>query len=201
MKIIIKGTNEQQEELKNLRCEQAEISYSEKPGDSTGDCYFDLSFNEEEPRFFKTECPVFVNAVSITLENLPSNYIRLNGWPGFLSRPTWELVAHPQYQSFASDVMNLFGKKHQFVADIPGMIAARIIATVINEAYFTLAEDISTKNEIDIAMKLGTNYPFGPFEWAEKIGLDNIRRLLEAMKLESNGYEISSLLLKESNRL
>jgi 3-hydroxybutyryl-CoA dehydrogenase len=31
-------------------------------------------------------------------------------------------------------------------------------------------DEISTKAEIDIAMKLGTNYPYGPFEWSEKSG-------------------------------
>lgn len=201
MKIIIKATVAQREELKNLKLEEAEISFSENPAGTVGDCYFDLSFDEKKPVFLETESPVFVNAVSLTSQHLPSNYIRLNGWPGFLSRPTWEIVAHPQQRNFVSDIMNRMGKKHQFVADIPGMIAARIVATIINEAYFTLDEDISTKSEIDVAMKLGTNYPFGPFEWADMIGLENIHRLLEAMKLESNHYEISSLLVKESNRI
>ncbi len=45
------------------------------------------------------------------------------------------------------------------------------MAMIINEAWHALAEEVSTKNEIDTAMKLGTNYPYGPFEWAEKIGL------------------------------
>ena len=42
---------------------------------------------------------------------------------------------------------------------------------IINEAYFTWEAGTSTKEEIDIAMKLGTGYPYGPFEWGEKIGL------------------------------
>ena len=40
--------------------------------------------------------------------------------------------------------------------------------------FLQLGENVSTRDEIDTAMKLGTNYPFGPFEWAEKIGLKNI---------------------------
>jgi 3-hydroxyacyl-CoA dehydrogenase len=42
---------------------------------------------------------------------------------------------------------------------------------IINEAYFALEDNVSTKAETDIAMKLGTNYPYGPFEWGQLIGL------------------------------
>ena len=41
---------------------------------------------------------------------------------------------------------------------------------IINEAFLALQEGVSTKEEINTAMKLGTNYPLGPFEWVEKIG-------------------------------
>ncbi len=58
--------------------------------------------------------------------------------------------------------------------DEPGFVSARIVSMIINEAYFTLEAGTSTKEEIDIAMKLGTGYPFGPFEWGEMIGLSRI---------------------------
>jgi 3-hydroxybutyryl-CoA dehydrogenase len=72
---------------------------------------------------------------------------------------------------------------------------------IINEAYFTVGEEVSSKREIDIAMKLGTNYPLGPFEWADKIGLSNIYKLL--LKLSSIGtrYTIAPLLEKEALQL
>jgi 3-hydroxybutyryl-CoA dehydrogenase len=69
---------------------------------------------------------------------------------------------------------------------------------IINEAYFALEEKISTKGEIDTAMKYGTNYPFGPFEWAEKIGLRRVAALLQRLQLESGRYVPSELLLKEA---
>ena len=62
-----------------------------------------------------------------------------------------------------------------------GFIAARIIAMIINEAYYALQENVSTKQQIDIAMKLGTNYPYGPFEWSEKIGIEKIYLLLKKL--------------------
>jgi len=84
-----------------------------------------------------------------------------------------------------------------WVPDEPGMIAARIIVMIINEAYFALSENISTKEEIDIAMKLGTNYPYGPFEWSAKIGLQNVYALLKHLNKKESRYEIAPLLIEE----
>lgn len=67
---------------------------------------------------------------------------------------------------------------------------------IINEAYFTLGESVSSENEIDIAMKLGTNYPYGPFEWARLIGLRNIHSLLEKLTQEDIRYLPAPRLLK-----
>ena len=47
------------------------------------------------------------------------------------------------------------------VPDEPGFIAARIIAMIINEAYYAKGEQVSSKADIDIAMKLGTTIPWG----------------------------------------
>ena len=73
-----------------------------------------------------------------------------------------------------------------------------MVATVINEAYFTLEEKVSSKEEIDIAMKLGTNYPYGPFEWSKKIGLKKIFDLLTLLAKTNARYEPSPLLKKEA---
>jgi 3-hydroxybutyryl-CoA dehydrogenase len=59
-----------------------------------------------------------------------------------------------------------------------------------------LNEKVSTKEEIDVAMKLGTNYPYGPFEWSEKIGLKNIYELLFTLSRTSPRYEPAGLLKK-----
>ena len=78
-----------------------------------------------------------------------------------------------------------------------GMICPRIVAMIINEAYFTFGDNISGKEEIDIAMKLGTHYPFGPFEWSRKIGLKNIYELLTALTKTDKIYQVSGALLAE----
>ena len=73
-------------------------------------------------------------------------------------------------------------------------IALRIIAMIVNEAYFALGDGISTKEEIDTAMKLGTNYPYGPFEWSEKIGLKKIYALLQNLGNSGERYLVAPLL-------
>jgi 3-hydroxybutyryl-CoA dehydrogenase len=60
------------------------------------------------------------------------------------------------------------------VADGPGLVRARIVCCLINEAVSALMEGVATAEDIDKAMKLGTNYPRGPLEWADYIGLDTV---------------------------
>ncbi len=57
----------------------------------------------------------------------------------------------------------------------------RSIAMIINEAYFALGEKLASAEDIDLAMKNGVNYPLGPIEWGEKIGLHYIAQLLEEL--------------------
>ena len=75
----------------------------------------------------------------------------------------------------------IFGDRILFVKDIPGLVNPRIISMIINEACFTLGAGTSSRAEIDTAMKLGTGYPLGPFEWGEKIGMDRVSALLKAL--------------------
>jgi 3-hydroxybutyryl-CoA dehydrogenase len=81
--------------------------------------------------------------------------------------------------------------------DIAGMFTPRTISMIVNEGYFALQEEISSKKEIDIAMRLGTNYPYGPFEWSEKIGLKKIYNLLEQLAHTDKRYVPAPLLVKE----
>jgi 3-hydroxybutyryl-CoA dehydrogenase len=53
---------------------------------------------------------------------------------------------------------------------------------IINEAAQVYAEKIASREDIDTAMKLGTNYPFGPLEWADRIGIDLIYNILSSLQ-------------------
>lgn len=70
----------------------------------------------------------------------------------------------------------------------------RTIAMIINEAYFAMGDKLATATDIDLAMKNGVNYPLGPIEWGEKIGLHNIAQLLEELNTitRDERYRISS---------
>lgn len=64
------------------------------------------------------------------------------------------------------------GKETVVVNEFPGFVTSRISALVGNEAFFMLQEGVGTAEEIDKAIKLGLNYPMGPFELGDLVGLD-----------------------------
>ena len=67
------------------------------------------------------------------------------------------------------------------VADGPGLVRARTICCLINEAAGALLEGVATAADIDKAMKLGTNYPYGPLEWGDYIGLDTVLGVMNGL--------------------
>ena len=163
--------------------------------------FFNLSPDAALQDYIKTDKPVFINSVSATLKEIkaPGNVIRINGWSGFLARPVWEIAGS---LSTAHDaILAALQKKSFDTPDEPGFVSARIISMIINEAYFAMEENISTENEIDIAMKLGTNYPYGPFEWSRRIGVKNIYALLVSLYKNDIRYKPSSLLKQKATNL
>jgi 3-hydroxybutyryl-CoA dehydrogenase len=132
--------------------------------------------------------PVFVNKVIETLaeSGYPQNVARINAWPGFLERPLWEVASNNE--KMGENIFASLNRKVVFVKDQPGFVAARVISMIVNEAFFAFGENISTIEEIDKAMKLGTSYPKGPFEWAEKIGVDKIYLLLRKLAEKEERY-------------
>lgn len=140
---------------------------------------------------------IVANAVIHTLDVLPENYIRINAWPGFINRPIVEVAANAVHDNILQQLFSYLQWEYTLVSDVAGFIAARVVAMIVNEAYYALEDDISTRDDIDTAMKLGTNYPFGPFEWGDKIGLNNISGLLNKLAIEDERYVPSTLLLNE----
>lgn len=198
MTIAVKATQQQKEEwLAKKTSTEVNIFWVENEFPEA-DAHFDLSFEEYGAAFENVSQPIFINSVIKPTNELPANAIRINAWNGFLKRDIVEIAAaSAEAKQHAATVLEKLGWKFQFVPDVPGMIAARTIAMIINEAYFALGDDVSTKAEIDIAMKLGTNYPFGPFEWSEKIGLHNIYRLLKKLSETDKRYEAAPTVEQE----
>jgi 3-hydroxybutyryl-CoA dehydrogenase len=138
---------------------------------------------------------IIVNSVITPLKEIRTDFIRINGWKTFLSRGIIEAACMNESLKMATEqLFSALGRKTEWVPDITGFITPRIVASIINEAFLGLQEKISVETEIDIAMKLGTNYPYGPFEWGQKIGLHDVYSLLEALSKEQTRYKPSALL-------
>jgi 3-hydroxybutyryl-CoA dehydrogenase len=73
------------------------------------------------------------------------------------------------------------GKNPIFVKNSPGFIVNRLLLPQINEAVKLLEAGIASKEDIDMAVKLGLNHPMGPFELADFIGLDTCVSILEIL--------------------
>lgn len=164
------------------------------------DGYFNLTENASTANYTQFKKPVFINSVSDTLQKIaaPGNVIRINGWQGFIKRNSWEVAGKMNEGSVA--IIKAMNKNMIHVPDEPGFISARVIAMIINEAYFAKAENVSTEKEIDIAMKLGTNYPYGPFEWATIIGKKNVYGLLKTLSESDSRYKPSRLLEEDATK-
>lgn len=169
--------------------------------ESDADAFFNLMPGAWKTDHHFTAKPVFVHMVSQTLQQTgaPGNVLRINAWTGFLDRNVWEIAGSLKEDS--REVLTRLNKKAAEVVDEPGLIAARVIAMIVNEAYFALQDGISTKAEIDTAMKLGTNYPHGPFEWSARIGLKNILELLDALAVTDKRYIAAKALRTEAESL
>ena len=175
------------------------------------DVYFDLDFVNEKSRCEALNrlqpALIIVNAVTPTIKEIGYPFIRINGWPGFLERSIHELAipdetsASEATRERVAALYQQLGREYRLVADEPGMISARILSTIINEAFFTWEAEVSTKEEIDTAMRLGTNYPLGPFEWSERIGLGPIAGLLGVLSRTNPAYVPSAALLQTVEKI
>ena len=78
-------------------------------------------------------------------------------------------------------VAQQMGKTTVAAQDYPGFLVNRILMPMINEAVFALMEGVGEVEDIDAAMKLGTNQPMGPLTLADFIGLDTCLAIMEVL--------------------
>lgn len=150
----------------------------------------------------------FLNTTKISLLELKTSFVGsiqctlfgFNGLPTFVNREILEVALLDKNKSkILDEVCQQLQTKHLIVDDRVGMVTPRVVCMIINEAFFTFQEGTATKEDIDKGMKLGTNYPFGPFEWCDRIGVRHVFELLEAVYEDTKDerYKICPLLKKE----
>jgi 3-hydroxybutyryl-CoA dehydrogenase len=175
------------------------------------DVVFDFLIDQDPDQleiYFHSTAKIFVNTCKITLSELWfyfNNEIRcevfgFNGLPTFLERDVLEVsIFKKKHKLELTTLCEELGTDFLIVDDRIGLVTPRIVCMIINEAYYTVQEGTASKADIDLGMKLGTNYPFGPFEWCTKIGVDHVYELLEAVYEDTKDerYKICPLLKKE----
>ena len=67
------------------------------------------------------------------------------------------------------------------VVDTPGLVVARVLAMLVNEAADAVLQGVCTPEGANAAMKLGVNYPAGPFDWLARMGLPRVVAVIHAL--------------------
>ena len=92
------------------------------------------------------------------------------------------LATSPQVlQDMEEFITTVLHKTAVISQDRPGFIVNRILMPMINEAIFALSEGVGRVEDIDVAMRLGTNQPMGPLALADLIGLDTCLSIMQVL--------------------
>jgi 3-hydroxybutyryl-CoA dehydrogenase len=137
------------------------------------------------------DIPILSSSVTVALAEQaewvrhPERLVGLGALPSFLQGSLVELCTIEETsgkaQAAAGELFRTLGKETALVTDGVGMVLPRIVCMIVNEAYFAMQEGVAPAREIDTAMKLGTNYPRGPVEWGDRIGLRQVLAVLSAL--------------------
>ena len=118
---------------------------------------------------------------------------------GFGARVNHERAGQDTSQQTLGEAVGLFqalGKDVSVIGDVPGMIVARTVARIVDLAHDAVAKGVATQEDIDTAMRLGVNYPLGPFEWSRRLGRNWAYALLDDLHLrDPSGRYAPSLAL------
>ena len=103
--------------------------------------------------------------------------------------------------ALTGELVAKLGKEMAVSQDYPGFIVNRVLIPMINEAVFALYEGVATIDDIDKALKLGTNQPMGPLALADLIGLDTVLAIANVLYegFKDSKYRPCPLLVKLVN--
>jgi 3-hydroxybutyryl-CoA dehydrogenase len=161
---------------------------------------------EKLDRALADTAPILSSSITVTATEQASwimhkhRLVGIAALPTFIEKPLVEVAPTIYSPKETVDAISRFfltiGKNIEIVQDRVGMILPRILCQVINEASFAITEDIAAPQDIDKALKLGVNFPLGPIEWAEQIGLKQVYAVLIAIHsdLQEERYRVAPLL-------
>ncbi|GAB4429182.1 MAG: hypothetical protein OHK0039_47790 [Bacteroidia bacterium] len=195
------------------RFPSVEVAYSAAtPPSLSGEVHFDLIFDldlDDQPErlsayVYARDLVLFASVAKTNLATLAAYagepscaLIGLNALPGMIERQVLECsLLREQDRPLLEHIATALDFSYELVEDRTGMVTPRILAMIINEAFTMMQEGSATPDNIDLAMRLGTNYPQGPIAWAWEIGLHHLVELLDTLRAETgdNRYRVAPLL-------
>lgn len=125
------------------------------------------------------------NAASAECATWVGRAHRLAGYvtlPPLADRRVLEWTVHEDTQIDPTPFLASLGLPLLRAGDAPGGVFPRVLATLVNEAAFACGEGVAAPEDVDTAMRLGANHPFGPFAWAERVGIRQLVGILEGLR-------------------
>jgi 3-hydroxybutyryl-CoA dehydrogenase len=142
----------------------------------------------EMERTLAPEVPLLCQCADVTLTEIATwveHPERLVGFDGLffanggLATLVPSPILHPQCRIRVDQFFRSLGRLPIWITDGPGLVLPRLVAMLANEAAFSLLDGIANADTIDLAMRLGGNYPHGPLAWAKLIGYTQIVAVLD----------------------
>jgi 3-hydroxybutyryl-CoA dehydrogenase len=161
---------------------------------------------EKLDRALPATAPLLSSSITVSATEQSSWILQKHRLVGIAALPTFldkELVELAPTVFSPKETLEVFarfygsiGKQVEIIQDRVGMVLPRILCQIINESIFAITDDIASPKDIDTAMKLGANYPDGPIEWADRIGIRQVCSVLVALQndLHEDRYRVSPLL-------
>lgn len=198
-------------ETKNYRfydVEKDELFEEKQDNQRECECLFDFTLTSSEQKMgllsyldFEFDSPIISDLSVYWGEIFFQKVKHLSGaMSTVFTSPTETREAYVENELTKNYLENLYqslGLKALFINDLEiGFTFPRIISMIMNEAYFSLEEELATDEDIDRAMKYGVNYPLGPVEWSQEIGAAPIVMLLDELYQVTGDsrYRVSKLL-------